>query len=195
MIAVTYSMRSVIYVRFDLILMLIKSKLVIYRLFALSVIIAVPLHSKAQNSPPNGEALYMSRCSSCHLANGEGITGVFPTLNEVDWVTGDKGRLIRIVLDGVMGEIQVGDMVYTGIMPPWKTFLNDQEMAALLTYIRSAWDNDASPVSEHEVRLVRQVTSDRTQAWTMKELEEMSNQGIPDSLDLNSLPINSIHSN
>jgi len=160
--------------------MVIKTNFVCIRLLSLTIfiLVVVPENSKSQ-TPPNGEQLYMSRCSSCHLANGEGITGVFPTLNEVEWVTGDKGRLIRIVLDGVMGKIQVGDMVYTGIMPPWKTFLNDQEMAALLTYIRSAWDNDASAVSENEVLLVREATSDRNQAWTAKELSEVENQGIP----------------
>ncbi len=161
-----------------------KHNLICYWFFSLAalMVMALPENCQSQNSQtlPDGEALYMSRCSSCHLASGEGITGVFPTLNEVDWVTGDKGRLIRIVLDGVMGEIQVGDMVYTGIMPPWKTFLNDQEMAALLTYIRSAWDNDATAVSENEVRLVREATSDRNQAWTIKELSQINNQGILD---------------
>ncbi|MCY4158617.1 MAG: cytochrome c [Bacteroidetes bacterium] len=136
----------------------------------------------AQDSAvPDGEPLYMTRCASCHQANGEGISGVFPPLNEVDWVTGDKGRLIRLVLDGVMGPLQVGDMVYTGAMPPWKTFLNDQEMAALLTYIRTAWDNDASAVTENEVRLVREATNDRKKAWTTEELEDEINQGIPGS--------------
>jgi len=134
----------------------------------------------AQDSvSPDGEALYMSRCASCHLSNGKGISGVFPPLNEVDWVIGDKGRLIRIVLDGIVGELQVGDMVYTGAMPPWKTFLNDQEMAALLTYIRTAWDNDAPAVTENEVQLVRKATSNRDEAWTTRELADEINQGIP----------------
>jgi len=133
-------------------------------------------------SPPDGEALYLSRCSSCHQANGEGITGVFPPLNGVDWVTGDQGRLIRIILDGVMGQMQVGNMVYTGVMPPWKTFMNDQEIAAMLTYIRTAWENDASEVTADEVRLVREHTSDQRQAWTTTELSDPANQGIPDSL-------------
>ena len=142
------------------------------------------IHSSvAQTSvAPDGEALYLSRCSSCHQANGEGITGVFPPLNGVDWVTGDQGRLIRIILDGVMGEMQVGNMVYTGVMPPWKTFMNDQEIAALLTYIRTSWENDASEITEDEVRLVREYTSDQTQAWSTTELSDPANQGIPDSL-------------
>lgn len=143
--------------------------------------LVLPSSTIAQTASANGEALYLTRCGSCHQADGEGITGVFPPLNEIDWVTDDKGRLIRIVLDGVMGEMQVGNTVYSGAMPPWKTFLSDQEMAALLTYIRTAWDNDASAVTENEVMLVRKVTSDRTQAWTAEELADEVNQGIPGS--------------
>ena len=143
--------------------------------------LALPIGTIAQTASADGEALYSTRCGSCHQADGEGITGVFPPLNEIDWVTGDKGRLIRIVLDGVMGEMQIGNTVYSGAMPPWKTFLNDQEMAALLTYIRTTWDNDASAVTENEVMLVRKATSDRAQAWTAEELADEANQGIPGS--------------
>jgi len=81
-----------------------------------------------------------------------------------------------------MGQMQVGNMVYTGVMPPWKTFMNDQEIAAMLTYIRTAWENDASEVTADEVRLVREHTSDQRQAWTTTELSDPANQGIPDSL-------------
>ena len=148
-----------------------------------------------ETTPPDGEALYMTRCASCHLPNGEGITGAFPPLNEVDWVTGDKGRLIRIVLDGVIGPIQVGNTVYTGAMPPWKTFLNDQEMAALLTYIRTTWDNDASEVTDTEVRLVREATSDRNEAWTAEELRRDVNQGIPEPFRYIFSPEDTVRSN
>lgn len=148
-----------------------------------SFLLTVNVNSYAQSSQdPDGETLYLSHCASCHQANGEGIMGVFPPLNGVDWVTGDQGRLTRIVLDGVMGQMQVGEMVYTGVMPPWKTFMNDQEIAALLTYIRTAWENDASEITEDEVRLVREHTADRSQAWTTTELSDPTNQGIPDSL-------------
>ena len=127
------------------------------------------------NPPPptpldDGEAVYMSRCMSCHQVDGAGIAGVFPPLNETEWVVGDKGRLIRIVLDGMMGETEVKGVVYSGAMPPWKTFLTDEEVAAVLTYIRTAWDNDASKVTPQEVALVRKATKDRTAAWTARGL-------------------------
>ncbi len=152
-----------------------------FSVLTVTLSLMVPRSTIAQSASADGEALYLTRCSSCHQADGGGITGVFPPLNEVDWVTGDKGRLIRIILDGVMGEIEIGNTVYSGAMPPWKTFLNDQEMAALLTYIRTAWDNEASAVTDNEVMLIRKATSERTQAWTAEELADAANQGIPGS--------------
>lgn len=130
-------------------------------------------------STDDGEALYLSRCMSCHQVDGNGIAGVFPPVNGTEWVTGDKGVLIRIVLGGVMGPMQVGNVTYSGAMPPWNSFLDDEEVAALLTYMRSAWDNDASAVTAEEVRLVRAATAERTAAWTAAELEDEANQGIP----------------
>ena len=129
-----------------------------------------------------GEQVYLSRCMSCHQVDGGGIAGVFPPLVETDWVTGDKGRLIRLVLDGMMGEVKVGGVVYSGAMPPWKSFLTDEEVAALLTYIRQAWGNDASEVTSEQVALVREATSSRTTPWTAEELADKANQGIPGSL-------------
>ncbi len=152
--------------------------------------------SAAQGSSSvDGEQLYLSRCMSCHQVDGNGISGVFPPLNEIDWVTGDKGRLIRITLDGAVGEYEIGGVIYSGAMPPWKSFLNDQEMAALLTYIRNAWDNDASRVTEDEVRLVREASKGRNQAWTAEELADEANQGIPGSFGFLLTPRDTTKSN
>ena len=139
----------------------------------------------------DGEALYLSRCMSCHQIDGNGIAGVFPPVNGTEWVNGDKGRLIRIVLSGVMGPMEIGNVTYSGAMPGWQAFLNDEEMAALLTYMRSAWDNDASSVTANEVRLVREATSDRTTPWTASELMQEENQGIPGLFDFLTAPSDS----
>ena len=136
----------------------------------------------------DGEAIYMSRCMSCHQTDGAGIAGVFPPLNGTDWVVGDKGRLIRIVLDGMMGETEVQGVVYSGAMPPWKSFLSDEEVAAVLTYVRNAWENDASAVTPQEVGLVREATKDRASSWTAEELKDKANQGIPGSFGFLAAP-------
>jgi mono/diheme cytochrome c family protein len=136
----------------------------------------------------DGEQIYMSRCMSCHQINGQGIPGVFPPLDGTEWVKSDKGRLIRIVLDGLTGETTVQDVVYSGAMPPWKAFLTDEEIAAVLTYVRNAWSNEAPAVTAQEVAAVRKATADRKESWTEAELEEEENQGIPGAPDTMGLP-------
>ena len=130
-----------------------------------------------------GEKIYLSRCMSCHQVDGKGIAGVFPPLVDTEWVTGDSGVLIRIVLDGMMGDVKVNGVVYSGAMPPWKSFLSDEETAAVVTYVRSSWGNDASAVTSQQVALVREATADRSTSWTAEELMNHENQGIPGSLE------------
>ena len=136
--------------------------------------------AKSPPPPDDGEAIYNTRCLVCHQADGQGIAGVFPPLTETEWVTGDKGALIRLTLGGLMGPVEVQGMVYQGAMPPWKAFLSDEEVAAVLTYIREAWGNDASGVTPAEVAAVRKATASRIRAWTAEELAEPGNQGIPE---------------
>jgi len=126
-----------------------------------------------------GEQIYMSRCASCHQYNGLGLGQDFPPLTQTDWVTGDKGRLIRIILGGLTGEIQVKERSYNGAMPPWGSFLDDEQVATLLTYIRSSWGNEAEPVTADEVASVRKATQDIDQMWTQQTLNTEINQGIP----------------
>lgn len=127
----------------------------------------------------DGAEIYMTRCMSCHQMNGGGVPGVFPPLNGTEWVTGDKGRLIRVILNGVTGKIEVNGEAYSGAMPPWGSFLNDEEMADLLNYIRTSWDNEAPEVSPEEVEKVREAVADRKDPWTAEELDDPANQGIP----------------
>lgn len=138
-----------------------------------------PQRALAYSSDPDGKKIYESRCMSCHQTNGQGISGVFPPLDGTDWVVGDKGRVVRIVLHGMMGEATIQGKVYSGAMPPWGTFLDDAEVAAVVTYIRSSWSNEASAVTAKEVAQVRAATKDRKTPWTEAELNKAANLGIP----------------
>ena len=122
---------------------------------------------------PDGEQIYMTRCLSCHQANGQGMASVFPPLDGADWVVGEKDPLIGIILHGVMGEMKVNDVTYSGAMPPWGGYLSDEDIAALLTYIRTSWSNEASEVTAEEVAKVREATADRKTPWTAEELETL----------------------
>ena len=133
-----------------------------------------------ETAASDGARLYETRCASCHQFNGKGVTGQFPPLLETEWVTGDKGRLIRIILGGISGEIEVDGVVYSGAMPPWGDFLSDTDVAAILTHVRTSWGNEASPISAEEVARVRAATEAKEGMWTADELAEDKNTGIPD---------------
>ncbi len=127
----------------------------------------------------DGQEIYMTRCMSCHQTNGEGVQGGFPPLAESEYVSGDKGVVIRMILGGLSGEIEVKGTTYSGMMPPWGGFLNDEQIAQVLTYVRSSFGNDADAVTVEEVAAVRAATADRKETWTMEDLMKEENQGIP----------------
>jgi glucose/arabinose dehydrogenase len=120
-------------------------------------------------SQANGAQLYMQYCATCHQAQGGGVPGEFPPLINSKWATGDKGRLIRTVLHGVQGPIEIRGEQYDEVMPG-HAFLEDEDVAALLTFIRNAFENTADPVHGSEVRLVRNGDARET-PWDAAELE------------------------
>ena len=79
---------------------------------------------------------------------------MYPPLKTTEWVDGDTERLIRIVLYGLAGPIEVDGEQYDQVMSP-SDFLSDEEVAAVLTYIRSEFGNHGSPVSPAEVAVQR----------------------------------------
>lgn len=113
----------------------------------------------------NGAAVYNQTCASCHQANGAGVAGTFPPLAGASWVTGDEETLARIVLLGVQGPIEVKGATYNGVMPPWRDVLNDDQIAAVLTHIRSQWGNDAPAVSVETVAALRAKYQGRSESW------------------------------
>ncbi len=116
-----------------------------------------------------GETLYQGRCSACHQANGKGLQGLAPPLDGSEWVTGDPKTATRIVLHGLTGPIEVAGQTWNGAMPAWGTSMSDEEIAAVLTFARSAWSNDAGAISPDEVGETRE-SDDRSSPWTAAEL-------------------------
>ncbi|HEU5146306.1 MAG TPA: PQQ-dependent sugar dehydrogenase [Chryseosolibacter sp.] len=107
-----------------------------------------------QRHLPRDQKLYNTFCGTCHQRNGKGARGRMPPLVGTDWVTGNKQRLITVVLNGLQGPLEINGESYNSVMPPHR-FLKDDEIATILTYIRGSWGNQASAVSEDEVRRVR----------------------------------------
>ncbi|HEY1655430.1 MAG TPA: cytochrome c [Candidatus Tumulicola sp.] len=105
----------------------------------------------APASANDGARIYLTNCSSCHQPDGKGIPGAFPPLAGNPVVVGDPGRPIAIVKRGSRGPIRVAGRRYDGEMPGWDGLLSDADIAAVVTYVRSAWNNAAGPVSESDV--------------------------------------------
>ena len=121
-------------------------------------------------SSRSGAEVYQEVCINCHLANGEGVSGAFPPLAGSEWLAKDNSVVIRIILHGLMGKIEVRGKTYTNVMAAWGGQLNDDEVADVITYIRSSWGNDWPPVTAEEVAAVRTEFSGHG-LWRPEELE------------------------
>lgn len=101
-----------------------------------------------------GQTVYENVCSACHQADGTGVPSLNPPLVKNDWVSGDKTRLINIVLKGLQEKIEVNGEAYDNVMPA-NDYLSDQEIADVLTFVRNSFGNKASNVSAAEVKTQR----------------------------------------
>ena len=93
---------------------------------------------------PEGANVYATSCASCHLPNGAGIPGVFPPLagHVGDLYAAENGRryLSDVIVFGLQGPITIDGTTYDGVMPAW-FHLADEEIAAVLNHIMTAWDD------------------------------------------------------
>jgi mono/diheme cytochrome c family protein len=123
--------------------------------------------------PEAGAAVYSRICLGCHQFNGEGLPVAFPPLAGSPIVTAaDPGKAIRIVLHGLQGPIEVKGATFNSIMPAPAPALSDQDIADVLTFVRSEWGNDAPPVTVEAVTAIRAL-GPRTAPWTWAELEKL----------------------
>lgn len=113
----------------------------------------------------DGAQIYATQCLACHQASGAGLPGVFPPLGESEWVTGNAALPIQIVLHGVTGDLVVKGTTYNGLMPTFKDKLDDAEVAAVVTYIRHGFGNDADGVDAAAVAAQREATATRATPW------------------------------
>jgi mono/diheme cytochrome c family protein len=119
-----------------------------------------------------GKRIY-TNCVSCHQTSGQGIAGQYPPLVDSEWVLGSDRVLARILLNGIIGPIEVRGKVYNAQMPAWRQ-LSDRDIAAVLTYIRASWGNTADPVSEATIQDVRAKLGGRTKSFTAAELLDIA---------------------
>jgi len=103
-----------------------------------------------------GKGVYTKVCLSCHMEDGGGVPRLNPPLIKTTYVSGDKKKLISIVLNGMTDRIPIDDEYYSNNMASHKD-LSDQQIADVLTYIRNSFGNKASIVTIAEVKAVRAI--------------------------------------
>ena len=130
---------------------------------------AKPLTRQEQERFDQGKELYLVSCGACHQPHGMGQEGLAPPLADSEWTLGSSQRLVRIVLHGLHGPINVKGKTFQLDMPALGVFDNDQ-VAAILTYIRREWGHTAGPVEPELVKKIRAETEKREEAWSEAEL-------------------------
>lgn len=120
---------------------------------------------KAASAKVDGGALFATLCAACHQASGQGLPGVFPPLAGSAWVRGKDTTAAAILLHGINGQLTVKGNVYDGAMPAFGSQLDNEQIAAVLSYIRSQWGNAASAVTAETVAAAREAHKARTSAF------------------------------
>ena len=136
----------------------------------------VVLDEKEKEQFALGRKFYLSSCSGCHGNDGGGLNRFAPPLRKSEWVLGDENRLALIVLHGIEGPLEVAGKRYAepDILPvmPGHSTLDDGTLAAILTYIRNEWGNQAGAVSRRTVGKVRLTNQGRVLPWTAEEVDK-----------------------
>ena len=129
---------------------------------------AAALSGPEQQRFDAGKQIYENICQACHQANGRGLEKLAPGLVGSALALGPAAVTVRIVLNGKEGP--------TGLMPPLGAAFDDEQVAAVLTYIRRAWDQTGSPIDAATVKEIRALTAGRTRPWTAEELARIGGQ-------------------
>jgi mono/diheme cytochrome c family protein len=139
----------------------------------------VSLHNGDSERKKLGRYIFRTNCLICHQASGQGSLSLYPPLAKSEWVLArgshSKEHLILILLHGLQGPIVVRGSVYDGYMSGW-SHLSDSEIAAVLSYICTEWDNLATPITSQMVATVRKNVP-RTRPWTWNELRAVHPDG------------------
>jgi len=139
-------------------------------------VVPAPAHldAEAKRQFIAGQEVYNREglCMTCHRGDGGGLPPAFPSIASSPWVTEDKERLIKLVLFGLMGPLEVNGKKFDGQVPmtPFAGMLKDEEIANVLTFVRNHFGNKADAVTPAEVKAVRSAQPGRMTFYTVEEL-------------------------
>ncbi|MEJ7646972.1 MAG: PVC-type heme-binding CxxCH protein [Chryseolinea sp.] len=133
------------------------------------------LKGKDQLLYNNGKKIYSREgyCNTCHQPDGKGLSASgFPPLASTAWVMGNDERLIKLVLKGLHGPIQVLNQKYAGQVPmtPFEGLLNDEEVSAVLTYVKNSFGNKGSVISPDQVKKIRDSIKEKSGFYSPDDL-------------------------
>jgi putative membrane-bound dehydrogenase-like protein len=122
-----------------------------------------------------GKELYEREayCGTCHQPYGQGLAASgYPPLRQSKWVVENEERLIKLTLKGLYGPMTVLHQEYKGNVPmtPFEGLMNDEELAAVLTYVRNSFGNRASVISPEKVQEIRASIADKEGFYIAEEL-------------------------
>jgi mono/diheme cytochrome c family protein len=118
-----------------------------------------------------GKRVFTANCMACHQATGQGVPGAFPPLAGSEFVLKPEHEkhIIKIVLYGLSGQITVKGQNFNSAMTPFGGILRDDQIANVLTYVRSEWGNSAPAITPEQVAAIRAELGTRA-PWTVEEL-------------------------
>lgn len=119
----------------------------------------------------SGRDLFMISCGACHQPHGRGQDGLAPPIRNSDWILGPPERLVRIVLHGLQGPIEIKGKKWELAMPGLAVF-DDEQLSSILTYVRREWGHEGAPIDPPYVGKIRAKYGDRFDMWTVEELGE-----------------------
>ncbi len=121
-----------------------------------------------------GRDLYMKACIECHQADGRGVPQTFPPLAGSEWIKGDRDTLLRIILGGLSGPIEVNTQKFNSVMPG-HSHVNDADIASIASFVRFAFgDIKEKPITTEDVKALRpDVEKRKFVPWTAGELRAL----------------------
>jgi mono/diheme cytochrome c family protein len=129
-------------------------KIFISSLLIIGIVFILQSQSGTSTSKAKGKEVYNKYCLACHQSDGGGVPRMNPPLSGTDYVNGNKQRVIGIVLNGLNTPLEINGETYENPMAS-HAFLKDQQIADVLTYIRSSFGNKSTAVTATEVKAVR----------------------------------------
>jgi mono/diheme cytochrome c family protein len=136
---------------------------------------------QAELSPHDrGKKIFAANCQTCHQANGLGVPGQYPPLAGSEFTIGGSKRPAMIILKGLQGPVKVKGQQYgSAVMQPWDKTLTDQKIADVLTYERSEWGNNASPVTAEQIAALRKELANHPESFGEHDILAVPDEDLP----------------